>query len=209
MLAILKAQVVHSSQYGIPEVSLKHARTALLSALALCLFFLLPVSGAQTLDIFAGLNALTAKQAVQSLPKLGGGLFPSVGADLFLGPIGVGAEASFRATTDSSGLRPTYYDFNVLLAPIHISRSIIPELMLGLGSQNIQGIQGLASCGSLSNCSAYAGNHLAAHVGLAAKVFLTEHIFLRPEAHFYFIHNNTAFPNAQRWGVSLGYSFGA
>ncbi|MGH9477149.1 MAG: hypothetical protein ACRD1C_12580 [Terriglobales bacterium] len=188
---------------------MKSTRTALLSVLSVAIFVCLPAVHAQTLDVFAGLNALTAKQAIQSLPKLGGGLFPSAGADLFLGPVGIGGEVSFRATTNSSGLRPTYYDFNVLLAPVHITRSIIPELMLGLGSQDIHGITGLASCGSLSNCSTYAGNHLAAHVGVAAKVFITEHIFLRPEAHFYFIHNNTAFPNAQRWGVSLGYSFGS
>lgn len=159
--------------------------------------------------MFAGLNALTAKQAVQNIPKLGGGLFPSAGVDVFFGPIGIGAEASFRATANSSGLRPTYYDFNILLAPIHIARSIVPVLMLGLGSQNIQGFQGLGNCGGLSNCAQYAGNHLAAHVGLAVKFYVSEHIFLRPEAHFYFIHNNTVFPNAQRWGVSLGYSFGA
>lgn len=189
---------------------LKLTRFAVLSTLllAVCLF-LLPSARAQSLDVFGGLNALTAKQAVQNIPKLGGGLFPSAGVDLFLGPVGLGAEVAFRATQNSSGLRPTYYDFNVLLDPIHISRSLIPELMLGLGSQNVQGFQNLTSCGSLSNCAQYAGNHLSAHVGVAVKAYITEHIFLRPEAHFYFIHNNTPYPNAQRWGVSLGYTFGS
>ncbi|MGH9466699.1 MAG: hypothetical protein ACRD1Y_05035 [Terriglobales bacterium] len=168
-----------------------------------------PVTRAQSLDIFAGLNALTAKQAVSSIPKLSGSVFPSGGVELWLGAIGVGAEGSFRATSNGSGLRPVYYDANVLFAPFHISRSIVPELMLGLGSQNVEGFEALGSCGGLSNCAQYAGNHLAAHVGLAVKVYVTEHIFLRPEAHFYFIHNNTAFPNAQRWGVSLGYTFGS
>ncbi|MGH9413926.1 MAG: hypothetical protein ACRD0Y_09325, partial [Terriglobales bacterium] len=99
---------------------MKLTRTALLSALALGIF-LLPAAQAQSLDVFAGMNALTAKQAVSNLPKLSGGLFPSAGVDLFFGPIGIGAEASFRASKDAAGLRPTYYDFNVLLDPIHIT----------------------------------------------------------------------------------------
>lgn len=173
-----------------------------------------PLARAQSLDAFAGLNALTASQAVQNIPRLGGGLFPSAGVSLYLGAVGIGAEAAFRAQhTNSlgSGLRPVYYDVNLLLAPFHISRSIIPEFMVGVGAESIQAYQGLTQCGSVSGCTAYANaNHLTGHLGVAAKVYLTEHIFLRPEAHFYFIRGNSAFQagQSQRFGVSLGYTFG-
>jgi len=171
------------------------------------LFACLPAARAQAIDVFAGLNTLTAKQVTQ-IPKLSGGVFPSAGAELWIGAIGIGAEAAFRATTTSQNLRPTYYDVNLLLSPFHITRSAWPELMVGVGSQDVQGFEGLGSCGSLTNCSQYAGNHLAGHLGLALKIYATEHFFIRPEAHFYFVHGNQAFPNAQRFGVSLGYTFG-
>lgn len=165
---------------------------------------------AQSLDVFAGLNALTASQAVSSIPRLGGGLFPSAGVSLYLGPVGIGAEAAFRAAKSSASIRPIYYDVNFLVEPIHVSRSIIPELMLGLGAQTVRDYQNLGSCGALSNCVNYAGTHFAGHVGVGLKVFVNEHIFLRPEAHFYFIRNNQAFQtsNSERFGVSLGYTFG-
>jgi len=185
----------------------------LIALAAVCLAGV-PVARAQSIDAFAGLNALTASQAVQNIPRLGGGLFPSAGLSLFLGPVGIGAEAAFRAPQSNSqatGLRPVYYDVNLIFDPIHISRSIVPELMLGVGAESIKAYSGLTQCGSLAACNTYASaNHLTGHAGLAIKVYLTEHIFLQPEAHFYFIRHNTAFQstNAQRFGISLGYTFG-
>lgn len=169
------------------------------------------MAAAQSVDVFAGLNALTASQAVSNIPRLGGGLFPSAGVSLYLGPVGIGAEGAFRAAKSSTDLRPVYYDVNLLLDPIHISRSLIPEFMFGLGAQSIHDYRDLASCTGLSNCTSYASSHLAAHVGVGLKFFLTEHIFLRPEAHFYFIRHNQALQanNSERFGVSLGYTFGS
>lgn len=189
---------------------MRSARTLILVALAL-LLTALPAARAQSLDVFAGLNALTARQAISNIPQLGGGLFPSAGVNLFIGAVGIGGEVAFRAQHNSSDLRPIYYDVNLLLDPVHIARSIVPELMVGVGAQSIQALKGAASCGGLSSCAQYAGSNLAGHVGLGLKVYLTEHIFLRPEAHFYFIRNNSAFgtSNTQRFGVSLGYSFGS
>lgn len=168
----------------------------------------------QSLDAFVGLNALTASQAVQNIPRLGGGLFPSAGADLFLGPVGVGGEVAFRARRQNfqgQELRPIYYDFNLLFAPIHIARAITPELMLGVGGQSLRVYTGITQCTSLGGCSNYASsNHLTGHLGLAVKVYLTQHLFLRPEAHFYFIRNNTEFQtsDSQRFGISIGYTLG-
>jgi len=169
-----------------------------------------PRAQAQSLDAFFGLNAVTASQAVQNIPKLGGGVFPSAGVNLFLGAVGVGAEAAFRANTNSTGFRPVYYDVNLLIDPFYVSRSISPEFMIGAGAQHIGDYGAAASCGGLSNCVNYASNHLALHLGVGVKVYLTQHIFVRPEAHFYFIHNNQAFQTSstQRFGISLGYTLG-
>lgn len=128
-----------------------------------------------------------------------------------LGAVGIGGEVAFRATQNSSSLRPIYYDVNAVLEPFHISRSIVPVLMVGVGAQTIQDYEGaVTQCSGLTPCAAYASTHLSAHLGLAFKLYLTEHFFLRPEAHFYFIHNNQQFQtsNAERFGVSLGYTLG-
>lgn len=193
---------------------MKTVRSALILLTAL---FLAGTTGvtAQSLDAFVGLNAVTANQAIQNIPRLGGGLFPSAGVNLMLlGPVGIGGEVAFRANqsnSQSTGLRPIYYDINLVATPITISRSIVPVIMVGVGAQSLRAYQGLTQCGSVSNCSSYANsNHLTAHFGLAVKVYLTQHIFLSPEAHFYFIRHNLEFQatNAERFGISLGYTLG-
>jgi len=173
------------------------------------------VASAQSIDVFAGLNALTASQAIQNIPRLGGGLFPSAGVELMLlGPVGVGGEVAFRGSAQNysgTSLRPIYYDINLVATPITISRSIVPVVMVGIGSQSLRAFQGLTQCGTPGGCVTYASsNHLTAHLGLGLKVYVTQHIFLRPEAHFYFIRHNTEFAttNAERFGISLGYSLG-
>jgi hypothetical protein len=189
---------------------MKFHAAVLVGTLALALAVAPRACPAQSLDLFAGLNALTAQQAVQNIPQLGGGLFPSVGANLLFGPVGIGAEVAGRVTRNSSGIRPVYYDVDLLLDPIHISRSIVPIFMFGVGAQNIASYTGLTTCGGVGSCTSYVGSHLSAHVGLDLKVYLTEHLFIQPEAHFYFIRNNQQFQasSAQRFGVSLGWSFG-
>ncbi len=184
------------------------------SALAIAAGLVLAVApapaSAQSVDVFAGLNALTANQAVANIPQLSGGVFPGAGVNIFFGLIGIGAEVAGRATRNSSGIRPVYYDVNLLVDPIHISRSIIPIFMFGLGAQSISSYTGLAGCGGVGPCTSYVGSHLSAHLGFAVKVYLTEHLFVQPEAHFYFIRNNQQFQaaSAQRYGVSLGWTFG-
>jgi len=169
---------------------------------------------AQSIDAFAGLNALTASQAVQNIPRLGGGLFPSAGANIFLGDIGIGGEVAFRGSQNNfqgTQFRPIYYDVNLVLDPIHINPAIVPELMVGIGAQSLRAYTGLTQCGTLSGCTTYASsNHLTAHVGVALKLYVIGHLFVRPEAHFYFIRHNFEFQtaNSERFGVSIGYTLG-
>ena len=46
--------------------------------------------------------------------------------------------------------------------------------------------------------------------GGGVRVYVTDHIFIRPEVRLYLIHNNFQFSSghATRAGVSIGYSFG-
>jgi hypothetical protein len=47
------------------------------------------------------------------------------------------------------------------------------------------------------------------HFAAGLKYNVWGHMFVRPEAHVYLIHNNVEFssPFATRFGVSIGYSF--
>lgn len=168
----------------------------------------LPAASAQSVDAFVGGTTVSANQSVTANPPIAGGFFPGVGANLWLGPVGIGAEGSWRASRSAAGLRPLFYNVDALFAPVHIARSIWPELMLGVGVQTVSSSNGTIPC--RFNCSDFTSAHFMGHAGLAVKAYLTEHIFVRPEVHFYFIHNNTAFgiSNAERYGLSLGYSFG-
>jgi len=48
------------------------------------------------------------------------------------------------------------------------------------------------------------------HLGAGVRLYVWNRVFVRPEAHFYFTHNNFEFnsSHSERYGVSIGYSFG-
>jgi len=168
---------------------------------------------AQSVDVFFGLNALTAQQAQSSIPRLGGGLFPSVGADIMLlHTFGVGAEFTYRQKSNNyanTSARPAYYDVNAIWMPFHLP-FLSPEIQVGLGAAHLQAYQAVANCNGATNCFNVAeANHLTGHLGAGLRINLVHGFFLRPEAHFYYIRHNLALARtAQRFGVSLGYSFG-
>ncbi|MHB8735195.1 MAG: hypothetical protein ACYC6M_07845 [Terriglobales bacterium] len=181
--------------------------------LALVGFSLCGAATAQSVDVFFGLNALTAQQAQSSIPRFGGGLFPSVGADvMLLHTFGVGAEFTYRQKQNNyanTSARPSYYDVNAIWMPFHLP-FLTPEIQIGLGSAHLKAYQNVANCNGAANCFNVAeANHLTGHIGAGLRIYLTHGLFLRPEAHFYYIrHNLTAARTAQRYGISLGYSFG-
>ena len=179
----------------------------------------LPAAAQSTLDAYFGLNALTASQAVQSIPRLGGGLFPSLGATFMLwNHLGIGGEVAWRGGRnnyfDQFGnqipYRPLFYDFNAVIDPFSTRGVLVPEAEVGVGGESVRFYTGSYNCG-FSGCTDYVStNHLQLHLGIGLKFYLTSHIFLRPEAHLYLVHNNTEFATtaARRFGLSIGYTFG-
>jgi hypothetical protein len=47
------------------------------------------------------------------------------------------------------------------------------------------------------------------HIGAGIRYYIWGHLFIRPEAHLYLVHNNVEFPSSQaaRFGMSIGYTF--
>lgn len=181
---------------------------------------LLGTVGAQQVDAAFGFNAVHATSAADasssySPQSIGGGLTPSFSADFLLTHhLGVGAEVSWRASrnvyqpnTVNIPYRPFFYDFNAIWAP-PVNKYITPELMAGIGGANTR-FYVAQSCGI--NCQNYATtNHFLGHFGGGVRLYVKGNFFVRPEAHWYWVHNNNEFssPYATRFGASIGYTFG-
>lgn len=195
-----------------------------LFAVLICILALGRWGAAQSVDAFFGFNTLTANHN-DMFPYMGGGFFPSVGGDLilfnapFLGAWGVGGEVAWRGKqmvyTAQNGfvapVRPILYDFNLVWEPVSLPR-ITPVIELGFGAESLRVYTPTFTCSSFSGCTNYqSSNHLMGHLGVGVRLYLTDHIFIQPDAHLYAIRHNLEFqvPNARRFGIAIGYTLRA
>ena len=183
---------------------------------AVCSF----ASAQQQIDVAFGLNTITAPSANEAngnhTPQsLTGGAYPSFSADVvFYKNLGIQGEFAWKATRgDWQGIqpdRPMFFDFNAIYAPKLADRTYM-ELLAGLGSEATRFYQPTQIC-DFNTCKNFVTvNHFMGHFGVGLKVYPTRNFFVRPEAHLYLVNNNQEFSSARavRYGVSLGYTFGA
>lgn len=175
---------------------------------------------AQQLDAAFGFNTLTApsNQTITSTnfypQSIGGGFFPSFSADyLFKNHLGIEGEVAWRGKDNYYAgyqpFRPILYDFNVMYAP-YIGKKVELEALAGFGGQSTRFYTGQYNC-SFYSCTDYtSSNHLMGDVGVGVRLYVWNRFFVRPDARFYFVHNNFEFnsSHSERYGVSIGYSFG-
>jgi hypothetical protein len=186
-------------------------------AAAVCLFLVSNRPAHAQVEAAFGFGTLTAPSASSasgdySPVTLSGGLYPSFNANFFIRHnFGVGGEIAWRAKQNLyfgyQPYRPLFTDINAVWAP-HIGKGATAELMGGMGAESLH-FYGFTSCG-FSGCTNYvSSNHFMGHFGAGLKYNVWGHMFVRPEAHVYLIHNNVEFssPFATRFGVSIGYSF--
>jgi hypothetical protein len=192
------------------------------SLLVLFLTFLIAAHAvhAQQLDGAFGVFAVNALSN-SSIPSgdhapqsIGGGAFPAFSADyLFKNHFGIQGEVAWRASQNVYGgvqpFRPILYDFNGMYAP-YLGKKVEIELLGGIGSQSSRFYTPYFSCTGFGCTNYSSSNHLLGHVGGGVRFYVWNHVFVRPEAHAYFVHNNWEFNSSheQRYGVSIGYSFG-
>lgn len=153
----------------------------------------------------------------QKGPDLGG-FFMGVGGDILATKrFGFGAEVAFQpAKSDYAGLqyRQTFYDLNGIFAPVN-QKKVIVKLMGGVGGAKTafsysQNCTGIAVCSSASQ-PVLNTNHFQVHAGLGVELFVTEHIFVRPQFDLHYVPNFTdqfgsnIAPSATVW---IGYSWG-
>lgn len=142
-----------------------------------------------------------------------GGLYTSLSGDvIFHKRVGFNFEAAWRTRQGSFGgqpYRPILFAFNGLYQP-KISKKVGADLMGGIGWQTTRFY--LPFCTNGFTCNNYtSSNHFLVDIGGGVRYYVHGHIFVRPEAHFYHILNNTdvfTSNNVIRVGASIGYTIG-
>jgi hypothetical protein len=187
-----------------------------------CAFFLVSATAkAQQFDIAFGYGTTTGQSATDALTdvnhtpqNVGGGGYPAFSGDfLFKNNFGIGAEAAWRAHQNLDlflqPYRPILYDFNAVLAP-PLGKKAQADFQGGIGWESIRFYTPFFNNCNGFNCTNFtSSNHFLGHVGAGLRYYVTNSVFIMPEAHFYFVRNNIEFsgPRISRYGVSIGYSF--
>lgn len=172
-----------------------------------------------------GFGTVTAPRAsVDSngtfFPSLSGGLYPSFsGIFILKHHIGFGADVAWRAhqalytETGFGGIfqapyRPIFYSFNAVYGR-QLGKKFGADVMAGIGGEDLRFYTPNFTCGAFSCTNYQSSNHFAGHFAADVRYYFWGHAFIRPEFHYYAIHNNVEFNgvNVTRYAVSIGYSF--
>jgi len=165
-----------------------------------------------------------------STPALSG-FTMGFGGDLMLWKkLGVGAEVAFQpakqtyinlnASAAASGLtsesvqsRMTLFDFNGIYEPVN-TKKVTLKLEGGIGGANLKFYESGSSSSVLGSQSSsqYFGsaNHFQVHGGVGVQIYLTDHVFVRPEFDVHYVRNLMQFGSSVVTSemVWLGYSWG-
>jgi hypothetical protein len=188
-----------------------------------CLIVLIATAmHAQRADAEFGLNAIHSTSASNfdftqtdhSPQSLSGGVYPSFSADFLIWHnLGVGGEVSWKATRGlylgSAPYRPILYDINAVYGR-KVGRFGFAA-MAGIGAESVRFYQNFFNCNGFGQCTNFvSSNHFLGHIGGELRYYIYGPVFVAPEAHVYFIHNNLEFTSATatRYGVNIGFTFG-
>jgi hypothetical protein len=173
-----------------------------------------------------GSVSITTGGTCAATPSLSG-FFLGIGGDVIVWKnIGFGAEVSFQPSKsqfiDIPGYGPlnfrqTFYDFNGVYEPVHTKRVSL-QLQGGVGGAKTGFSITESSCVG-SACVNQAepvvnSNHFQVHVGVGVSLFVTEHLFIRPQFDLHYVPNLTTQPGfgsdvVTAGMVWVGYNFGS
>ena len=153
-------------------------------------------------------------------PSVSGGLYPSFSGFFILKHhLGFGGEVAWRASrglyTESGSTffaqapyRPIFYDFDAVYGS-KFGKKFGGDVMAGIGGEDLR-FYTQFTCNGFTGCTNYvSSNHFAGHLGADIRYYFWGNAFIRPEIHYYVVHNNVEFngANVSRFAVSIGYSF--
>ena len=156
----------------------------------------------------------------QSLPSLGG-FFMGIGGDImFRKQFGVGANVDFRPARANYGpleYRQTFFDVDGVYEPLSTKRASV-RLLGGIGfartgfAFNQNSCVGSVVCTS-QTLSVGTTNHFDTHFGAGVQIYITEHIFVRPEFDLHYApgldnqFSSNLVPGGMIWiGYNLGHN---
>ena len=180
-------------------------------------------------------NLATCPNANEVLPCVStpalSGFVLGLGGDLMLWKkFGIGGEVALQpakenyvnlnGSASSLGLntleiqsRMTLFDINGIFQPVN-TKKVALKLEGGIGAANLKFYESGSSSSVLGNqnSSQYlqSANHFNVHGGVGVEIFVTDHIFIRPQFDVHYVPNLTQFgSNIVMSGmVWVGYSFG-
>ena len=176
---------------------------------------------AQQVDFAVGGSTVWSPQNTSAAigflpPALRGGVYPSTTLQ-YLSPrrLGLNAEIAFRDKraiyNGFQPYRPFLYDVNAVYAP-RFADKISGDFMGGVGGQTVLFYNEFGNCNLISGgCVTHLNStHLLFHAGAGVRYYFWRNFFARPEAHWYYVVNNTQFHsnNLFRVGVSVGHTWG-
>jgi hypothetical protein len=186
------------------------------------------LASAQQGDAYFGFGTVMSSGSCNGATDLcpeKGGLYPNIGGDvIFHKRLGIAFDAVWRGGQGLYGgptgqpYRPILYDFNADFQP-RLGKKLGLDLLGGIGWQSTRayGYQSTVSCEYFYACY-QSSNHFLVDVGGGLRYYFFGHFFIRPEAHYYYILNNTdinggnglgfSSNNVIRVGGSIGYTIG-
>jgi hypothetical protein len=178
---------------------------------------------AQQVDAYLGIGTARAGSNGQSINTFGdgtlyptpalGGVFEDFGLNVFVHrQIGFGWTASWRAAHDYAGLqyRPAFHTFDAIFQPAKLrTKRSATEFRAGVGFASVHfDFDDQQSCDLVPGCPS--SHHVLEHLGVATRLYVTSHVFLRPALDVQHLNNFFLFGSnwVPRYSLSVGYSFG-
>jgi hypothetical protein len=153
-------------------------------------------------------------------PKLDGTFMGFEGDGMLFHHIGIGGDLMFQPSKPGYGplqYRQLFYDFNGIYAPISNKRFIV-QLLGGIGGAHTGFSFNETSCVGVAVCTSEAesvgsASHFQQHLGAGIEIFLTQHIFIRPELDYHHVNgfspSQFGSDNVLGGMVWVGYNFGS
>jgi hypothetical protein len=199
-------------------------RLSVLFAAFCIILFTAAGARAQQFDVAFGYGTVGGNAATDASPSdiasgnhtmqsIAGGGYPAFSGDFlfFMKYFGVGGNVAWRAhqNVDSfhTPYRPILYDFNAVWAPA-LGKHAQAEVQGGIGAESLRFYTPFVTCNFVGCTNYTSSTHFLTHVGGGLRFYIFHNIFIRPEAHYYFVRNNFEFagPRVTRYGASIGYS---
>jgi len=176
------------------------------------------LDNAFSLNAFGSCTPGSSDPFCQATPGLNG-VFLGFGADIMLFKhIGVGADYNVQPSRSAYGplqSRQSFFDADAIYAPVTNKHAEL-RLLGGIGAARTSFAITQSQCLGTVTCSTATepvGNatHFQLHAGVGVQIYLTSHIFIRPQFDMHYVPNLTQqfgsnfVPEGTIW---LGYNFG-